>query len=992
MWYSNRKAATRPCRRRGVIKMKKYILLAFALVLWTTPCFSESVDTVWVRIYDGPTNGHDCAYAVGVDDFGNVYVTGSSDGDGTSRDFVTIRYYPNGETAWVRRYDGPSSGDDNPTGRIAVDGFGYVYVAGESWGDSVTGFEFATIKYDPGGDTVWVRRYGRPGDGYDRVNEISVDDFGNVYVTGFSDSAGMSKDFTTIKYNVDGDTAWVRFYDGQNGEDDVALDVAVDDVGNAYVTGYSYASGTDVDFATIRYNTDGDTGWVRRYDGPVSGEDRAMDIAVDASGNVCVTGYSDGDGTADDFATIKYYPDGETAWVRRYDGPAHGADVPLAIAVDDSGNVYVTGYSDGGGTSNDFVTIKYYPYGDTAWVRRYDGPTHGEDVVSDIAVDDSGNVYVAGYGAGPGGDVDYITIKYRHDGDTSWVRRYDGPNNDDDQTQDITVDASGNAYVTGFCDGTAGTSSDSADFATIWYGDVSPPHVASTSPTQNQLNVDISANISVTFDMDMDQTTINDSTFVVNARSTGLHLGNISYDGPSRTATFDPLGDFDEGELVTVALTRGIESFQGTPLDSAHVWCFTLSVSDGPGYFFHDSVYSVGRDPRSVFCADFDGDGHLDLATANDTSTNVSVLLNSGNGTFGPDSVYPVGTAPVSIFSADLDGDGDMDLVTADRDADSVTVLLNNGSAVFDSTYTYPAGHQPESLLSADLDGDGDLDLAVANVHGPDVWILLNNGDATFTYDSAYPVGQLPSYISAGDLDNDGDLDLATVNYASGSYDVSVLLNNGDGTFSPHSTYPAGTAPFRLFSADFDDDGDLDLAVPNYSRDSVSILLNDSTGVFSIDSQYAVGSVPYSVFCGDVDGDGDQDLSVANKSSANVSILLNKGDATFDSASAYPVGHGPECVFFADLDGDGDLDLAVVNRLDDNVSVLFNCLPTGDCNEDGVVDVGDVVYLIAYLYRGGPAPDPIGVGDVNCDGIVDLGDVVYLISYLYRGGPPPACC
>jgi len=139
-----------------------------------------------------------------------------------------------------------------------------------------------------------------------------------------------------------------------------------------------------------------DTAWVRRYNGPGNGEDACRYLAIDDSGNVYVTGYSDGIGTDADYATIKYYPNGDTAWVRRYDGQVNGGDYAQALAIDDHGNVYVTGESYGSGTESDYATIKYYFNGDTAWVRRYDGVGNVTDEPHSIAVDGSDYVYVAG--------------------------------------------------------------------------------------------------------------------------------------------------------------------------------------------------------------------------------------------------------------------------------------------------------------------------------------------------------------------------------------------------------------------------------------------------------------------------------------------------------------------------------------------------------------------------------------------------------------------
>jgi hypothetical protein len=448
------------------------------------------------------------------------------------------------------------------------------------------------------------------------------------------------------------------------------------------------------------------------------------------------------------------------------------------------------------------------------------------------------------------------------------------------------------------------------------------PHIVSTSPVQNQLNVPVSTNISVTFDVDMDETTINDSTFVVNARSTGLHPGNISYDSPSRTATFDPVDDFGEGEVVTVVLTTGMESSGGAPLDSSYAWSFTLAVYDGSGAFPSQSVYPVGTEPVSVFSADLDGDGDLDLATANFYDDNVSVLLNEGDGTFAPHSVYPVGMYPRSVFSADLDGDGDLDLAVANYYSDNVSVMLNQGNGTFAPHSVYPVGSYPASVFSADFDGDGDLDLASANSSDHNVSILLNSGDGTFTPHSVYAVDAIPTSIFSADLDGDGDLDLASANY--GTNNVSVLLNNGDGTFAPDSVYTAGSYPYSVFSADLDGDGDLDLAVANEGAASVSVLPNNGDGTFDPHTAYPVGSYPYSVFSADLDGDGDLDLAVANYGNDNVSVLLNEGDGTFAPHSVYPAGASPRSVFSADLDGDGDLDLAVANWGTDNVSVLRN--------------------------------------------------------------------
>ncbi|MGB2769180.1 MAG: SBBP repeat-containing protein [Candidatus Zixiibacteriota bacterium] len=390
--------------------MNKVLLIFLFIFFFTLPLFAQSVDTAWVRRYNGPGNSDDEAYAIAADGSGNVYVTGRSRGSGTLYDYATIKHYPDGDTAWVRRYNGPVNSHDEAYA-IAVDGSGNVYVTGLSVG-SGTLYDYATIKYYANGDTAWVRRYNGPGNDLDRAYAIAVDGSGNVYVTGESWS-GTYYDYATIKYYPDGDTAWLRRYNGPGNYHDCAYAIAVDGSGNVYVTGLSEGSGTYDDYATIKYDPDGEAAWVRRYDGPGNHNDWAHAIAVDGSGNVYVTGESWG-GTyyTPNYATIKYYPNGDTAWVRRYDGPGNGYDRAYGIAVDGSGNVYVTGYSDGSGTSIDYATIKYCPGGDAAWVRRYNGPGNDYDEAYAIAADGSGNVYVTGRSRGSGTYYDYATIKY----------------------------------------------------------------------------------------------------------------------------------------------------------------------------------------------------------------------------------------------------------------------------------------------------------------------------------------------------------------------------------------------------------------------------------------------------------------------------------------------------------------------------------------------------------------------------------------------------
>lgn len=452
------------------MRYRKFFLLFFSFLPLVD--LLAQVDTAWVKRFDGSANLADEAYDLALDQSGNIYVTGYSTSSGSGQDFTTIKYNSLGDTLWVRKYNGSGNGSDVALA-LALDDSGNVYVAGYSLENGINlDFDYTTIKYDSLGETLWVRHYDGPANAGDRAYAIAVDDSGNAYVTGFSVGVGTS-DYLTIKYSPLGDTLWTRRYNGPGNSYDYPYAIAVDTSRNVYVTGLSTGSSTNHDYATIKYTSNGDLAWVRRYNGPGNFLDDAYDIAVNNDGNVFVTGFSVGTGgSVDDYATIKYNSAGDTLWTRRYNGPGSGGDEAFGIALDPSGNIYVTGYSDadtGAAKINlDYLTIKYSSVGDTLWTRRYNGTGNGNDQAYALAVDTSGNVYVTGYSDGnisSAVNQDYATVKYTKVGTLAWVTRYNGVGNSGDVAYALAVDDSGNVYVTGR---SLGSSSD-YDFATIKY-------------------------------------------------------------------------------------------------------------------------------------------------------------------------------------------------------------------------------------------------------------------------------------------------------------------------------------------------------------------------------------------------------------------------------------------------------------------------------------------------------------------------------------------
>jgi hypothetical protein len=464
--------------------MKSYIfsILGIILVLSISVLAEEPPMERWVARYNNlDNNSLNYSWALAVNNSGDVYVTGVSYNSGTtSSDYATIKYDPSGNQLWAKRYHGSGNSYDGARA-LAIDNSGNVYVTGLSYGSSTHG-DYATIKYDPNGNQLWVKCYNGPGNNEDVAQALALDNSGNVYVTGYSISGGTGYDpnfldYATIKYSgLNGNQLWVNRYNGPGNNLDAGRALAIDNnSGNVCVTGYSIGSGTGYDYATVKYRpTDGNQLWVKRYDGPPSGDDRPYALAIDGSGNVYVTGRSRGSGTSgDDYATVKYSPDGNQLWVARYNGPGDNNDWARALIVDNSGNVYVsgvTGYSDGGSTKYDYATVKYAPDGNQLWVARYNALQSRytpPETLAALAIDNSGNVYLAGnkYSGVTSWDYDWVTIKYDPNGNQLWVTDYNGPANNTDEIYDLAIDNSGNVYVTGW----SATSNGTCDYATIKY-------------------------------------------------------------------------------------------------------------------------------------------------------------------------------------------------------------------------------------------------------------------------------------------------------------------------------------------------------------------------------------------------------------------------------------------------------------------------------------------------------------------------------------------
>jgi uncharacterized delta-60 repeat protein len=271
---------------------------------YATIKYSSDGVPLWTNRYNGPGNLSDQAYAVVVDADNNVIVTGYSMGSVSSADYATLKYSSAGVPLWTNRYNGPANSFDQANS-VAVDGSNDVIVTGYSAGTG-SGNDYTTIKYSSAGLPLWTNRYNGPGNGDDEAVAVASDGMNNVLVTGYSIGDGNSYDYATLKYSSAGVPLWTNRYNGPGNGPDEATALAVDTGNNVIVTGYSTNSASGYDYATIKYSSAGVPLWTNRYNGPANADDLAKALAVDHSGNVIVAGHSMGSGSDYDFATVKY--------------------------------------------------------------------------------------------------------------------------------------------------------------------------------------------------------------------------------------------------------------------------------------------------------------------------------------------------------------------------------------------------------------------------------------------------------------------------------------------------------------------------------------------------------------------------------------------------------------------------------------------------------------------------------------------------------------
>jgi hypothetical protein len=431
--------------------MKKacYFSMMWISGICTSLCSYAQVEQAWVQRYETISN----EAPVAVKTTGSAtYVLGQTNQFTQAADLILIKYNSGGTFEWSQTYNGPGNDEDKAVA-MTLDAAGNIYVVANSRlsfpDEGVHTAQTITLKYNSAGTLLWTAIKLRPDHYPCEPNDVAVDASGNVYVAGSTiNGEPFAYDFMTIKYNSFGVEQWMRTYNGTANSLDMKTHIALDATGNIYITGESQGLlrrgrlpiQTFADVYTIKYNPNGGVMWQRRYNSPFNSSDRPNAIVLDNSGNVYITGSSNTDPTNSDYLTLKLNGgNGTVTYTARYNGTGNAVDQANGIAVNAAGEAFVTGQSDPyGNFAYNYVTIKYTSTGAEAWTASYNGPADGTDVAREIKMDAFGSIYVTGESQGVT-DYDFLTIQYGNSGVELWKVRYDGPASGPDKAIGMAV-------------------------------------------------------------------------------------------------------------------------------------------------------------------------------------------------------------------------------------------------------------------------------------------------------------------------------------------------------------------------------------------------------------------------------------------------------------------------------------------------------------------------------------------------------------------------
>jgi hypothetical protein len=463
--------------------------------------------------------------------------------------------------------------------------------------------------------------------------------------------------------------------------------------------------------------------------------------------------------------------------------------------------------------------------------------------------------------------------------------------------------------------------------------------VNSVIPPPQSMNLLPTLEVTINFNNAVDITSINDTTFQVWGRWSGVHKGTIGWFNDTTSIHFIPDENFFYGEQATVSLSKGIKDTEGNYLQTGFAWNFwtrTLSASMNLTRTSTINVRQPGEgwiQTYGTYAGDLDGDGWSDFIVPNEVSADIRVFMNDQQGGYDDFTIFAIanGSRPSTNEGFDYNLDGLMDFTVGNSTNNKVSVFTGDGTGSFSDIQNYNADNGIRGLVVLDVNGDGFPDIVTANRDGSNASILMNNGDGTFASSINFEGnGNGETAAATSDVNGDGIMDLFLG--AIYSDEIILWLGDGNGSFAFSDKVTVGNSPWMVVTGDVNNDGIPDVVCANSSGSSFSIVLCDSAGNLSLPTNYSTGAFPISVDLGDVDGDLDLDIVTSNFTGANFTLYENDGTGVFINRNDLPSNQAGSCAVFHDRDNDGDMDMTGIDELQD-LLILFTNSPVTNVNE-----------------------------------------------------------
>jgi gliding motility-associated-like protein len=481
--------------------------------------------------------------------------------------------------------------------------------------------------------------------------------------------------------------------------------------------------------------------------------------------------------------------------------------------------------------------------------------------------------------------------------------------------------------------------------------------ITDQSPAPNSTTAASSQTITITFNRNVNASSLNGNIFVDGSVS-GSISGNISLASPN-VAEFTPSQAFSEGEKISVTVTDDVEASNGASLNNPNTWLFYVEPFVGSFDYSSPQIYTLrqGSEPSGIKAVDLSNNRAPDLVVVNSNNSLITILENttqtsddfeivseietgidSGGDLLEQEVQAQASTLPVnsSITSADLNNNGNTDVIIAATLANQLIILRNPSADPSDLQLEFiDTGDRPVQVISGDFDGNGAIDLAVAAIGSDQIYVHYNNGNGSFNNTQVENVGLAPSSIAAEDINGDGFLDIAIA--VSGENRVEGLINQGNGNFDLNTLVDdLSFTPSFLITGNFQQDSGNEFAdfIIGSTDEEIFYVFENSGGNFSFVGSWNSGSSSRPLFAvpGDLDSNGTLDLISTHFNSDDLAVNEFAPSGAFGNRTIIDGNTpGPLGITAADLNLGGSMDIAITNSTNNQVSIYFNNFDTEVC-------------------------------------------------------------